>query len=43
MKYYIYVEDNILKGAGCARCLNNEIQNIEVTETLCSEIGRAHV
>lgn len=37
MKYYIYVEDNILKGAGCARCLNKEIQNIEVTETLCSD------
>ena len=25
------------KGAGCARCLNKEIQNIEVTETLCSD------
>ncbi len=37
MKYYIYVEDNILKGAGCARCLNKEIQNIEVTETLCTD------
>lgn len=36
MKYYIYVEDNILKGAGCARCLNKEIQNIEVTETICT-------
>lgn len=37
MKYYIYVEDNILKGAGCARCLNKEIQNIEVTETICKD------
>lgn len=37
MKYYIYVEDNILKGAGCARCLNEEIQNIEVTETICKD------
>lgn len=37
MKYYIYVEDGILKGAGCARCLNKEIQNIEVTETICTD------
>lgn len=37
MKYYIYVENNILKGGGCARCLNEEIQNIEVTETLCTD------
>ena len=37
MKYYIYVEDNILKGTGCARCLNKEIQNIEVTETICTD------
>lgn len=37
MKYYIYVENNILKGAGCARCLNEEIQNIEVTESICND------
>lgn len=37
MKYYIYVQNNFLKGAGCARCLNEEIQNIEVTETICKD------
>lgn len=37
MKYYIYVQNNSLKGAGCARCLNEEIQNIEVTETICKD------
>ena len=37
MKYYIYVEDNILKGAGCTRCLNKEIQNIEVTKEICKD------
>lgn len=37
MKYYIYVQNNSLKGAGCARCLNEEIQNIEVTEAICKD------
>ncbi len=37
MKYYIYVQNNSLKGAGCASCLNEEIQNIEVTETICKD------
>ncbi len=37
MKYYIFVENNTLKGGGCARCLNEEIQNIEVSETVCND------
>lgn len=30
--YYIYVEDNKLNGCGQCQCLNEEIQNIEVSE-----------
>lgn len=34
MSYYIFVEDNKLNGAGQCRCLNNNIQNIEVEQSL---------
>ena len=30
--YYFYVEDNKLNGCGQCQCLNEEIQNIEVSE-----------
>lgn len=34
MSYYIFVEDNKLNGAGQCRCLNDNIQNIEVEQSL---------
>lgn len=34
MSYYIFVEDNKLNGAGQCRCLNENIQNIEVEQSL---------
>lgn len=37
MKYYIYIENDKLNGAGCAKCLNKDIQNIEVSEQICQE------
>ncbi len=37
MKYYIYMEKNSLNGAGCAKCLNENIQNIEVTKEICKD------
>ena len=30
--YYIYIEDNKINGCGQAQCLNDNIQNVEVTE-----------
>ncbi len=38
MKYYIYIENDKLNGAGCAKCLNEDIQNIEVSEQICQEL-----
>ena len=37
MKYYIYMEKNNLNGAGCVKCLNENIQNIEVTKEICKD------
>lgn len=34
MSYYIFVEDNKLNGAGQCRCLNENIKNIEVEQSL---------
>jgi hypothetical protein len=32
MKYYIYIENGKINGCGQGECLNEDIQNIEVTE-----------
>lgn len=32
--FYIYVEDNKLNGCGQAQCLNEDIQNIEVSQEI---------
>lgn len=37
MTYYIYVENNILNGCGLCTILNDEIENIEVDETLYND------
>jgi len=34
MSYYIFVEDNKLNGAGQCKCLSENIQNIEVEQSL---------
>lgn len=37
MQYIIYVEDNKITGAGCAEQIGEDIQNIEVEETIYNE------
>ena len=32
MKYYIFIENNKISGCGQCKCLNEDIQNIEVSE-----------
>lgn len=37
MKYIIFVEDNKITGAGCTKQLGENIQNIEVEESIYNE------
>ena len=38
--YYTYIENNGINGIGQCECLNEEIQNIEITEEVYNNIDR---
>ena len=40
MTYYAFIEDNRINGRGQCRCLNDTVQNIEVSEEVYNDIDR---
>ena len=38
--YYIFIENDKINGCGQCKCLNDNIQNIEVTEEVYNDIDR---
>lgn len=38
--YYAFVTDNKIIGCGQCECLNQEIENVEITEEICNEIDK---